>query len=107
MAIVKKNTITKGLSGTIGDLVFRQSRGRTIVVQKPKKSEKVSEAQSERRSKFQEAVHYAKSCMADASLKAYYEKEAKRKPRTHAYNLAISDYMKGRSELVKKNVAQQ
>lgn len=104
MAIVKKNIITKGLSGAIGDLIFKQSEGQTVVLRKPKKPETVSEAQAKRRTKFQEAVDYAKACMADEALKAHYVQEAKRKPRTHAYNLAISDYMKGNADQVKERV---
>ncbi len=56
MAKSSNNVVTHGLSGKIGDLlVFSQRDGKTIVSNKPRKSNKVSEGQKEQRKKFQRA----------------------------------------------------
>lgn len=62
MAVVKKNIITEGLSGKLGDtIVFRRRDGRTIVATRPETSDReLSQTEIEHRSKFREAVIYAR-----------------------------------------------
>ena len=86
------NIITHGLSGKVGDiLVFSQRNGKTVVGKLPDKSHvQQSEKQKQTVQKFQEAVIYAKSALADAATKATYDKEAKEGQT--AYNVAVADF---------------
>jgi hypothetical protein len=61
MAKIKKNTVLQGLSGKVGDLVFRQMPdGSTVVSAKPDFSERVdSPAQKDRQGRFKLAQAYA------------------------------------------------
>ena len=62
MAKANKNAIVLGLSGSIGDLVFRQMPdGSTRVSRKPDFSRRVfSQGQKDHQSRFQQAVAYAR-----------------------------------------------
>ena len=94
MAIIQSNALVKGLSGSIGSLVFRQVRGKTILAGKGNVSRKQSEKQRENRSKFQCASRFAKAAMLDEDKKAYYWRKAKKMKLPNAYTAAISDYMR-------------
>jgi hypothetical protein len=59
---------------------------------------KWSKAQKEQRLRFKQAVAYAKAALAEPTVRAAYEKEAK-KAKKRAYDIAISDYFKGRDLL--------
>ena len=62
MAQVKKNLITKGLSGILGGtLVFRNVGEKTVVSVAPTTTKEASPAQKNHREKFQQAVFYAKA----------------------------------------------
>lgn len=92
MAIVKKNLVTQGLSGSIGNsLVFRVVGDRTIVSSMPTSDGVLSEAQQAQRQRFLNAVAYAKAQMQDEVSKLLYEEVAKRKPFLSAYNAAVAD----------------
>jgi len=56
-----------------------------------------SEAQQEHRRQFRAANAYAKASMANAQLRAIYEDMA-RKQNKRPYQLAVSDYFKGREK---------
>ncbi|MCF8374078.1 MAG: hypothetical protein K9H64_20820 [Bacteroidales bacterium] len=93
MAEVKKNIITKGLSGMLGQtLVFRNMGDRTIVASRPSSNKIPSEAQLEQRKRFQEAVLYAKSQMADETSKAEYAAVAQKTSLGSAYTIAVADF---------------
>ena len=92
MAKVAKNLVLHGASGKLGDmLVIRQQGGQTIlsVAPGPSKTEP-SEAQKLQRSRFQQAVIYAKAQMADPDSKAEYGEKAK--GNKTAYNVAVADF---------------
>ena len=93
MAKVGDNIVTTGLSGKLGDLiVFRIRDGKTIVSKAPKKgTTEVSEAQGQQRLKFQEAVLYAKSAIADEAQKEKYKASAENGQ--NAYNVAVADFL--------------
>jgi hypothetical protein len=95
MATFKKNSLTKGVSGSFGDeFVFRQVNGKTIIAPLPAKSGKVSEKQAEARARFLNASLYAKSAMANPAMKAEYEAIAKHKNfRGGATVAAMTDYL--------------
>jgi hypothetical protein len=94
MAIVKKNIVTQGLSGTLGDtIVFRQSRGRTIVSVTPNQNNTPTTKQKAHRERFQLAVMYAKGQISDPVAKAEYEAAMKEESMS-SYALAVTDFMK-------------
>jgi hypothetical protein len=92
MARSKNNVVTHGLSGKVGDmLVFSQRNGKTIVSKIPNRTAPQSDAQIQHLQKFQEAVIYAKSVMADPTTKAAYA--AKAQGGVTAYNVAVADLL--------------
>jgi hypothetical protein len=94
MAIVQTNSMTKGISGAIGNLVFRQLRGKTIITSKPKQRAKQSDQQRNNRSRFRSASAWAKTQMLDPQKKAYYWRKAEKLKLPNAYTAAVSDYMR-------------
>lgn len=92
MAKVGDNIVTTGFSGKLGDLiVFRNRNGKTYVSKAPTSSGKASEAQLQHRKKFQKAVLYGKSIMANPEMKEAYESLAK--DGKTAYNVAVADFL--------------
>ena len=93
MAYVKKNVVTEGLSGMLGNtIVFRQRGGQTIVSVPPTKTNhKPTEAQKNHQRKFREASRYAKQATQDPTLRAAYEQKAK--ANQSPYNVAMADYL--------------
>jgi hypothetical protein len=93
MAKSKKNVITHGLSGKIGDLlVFRQIDGQTVVSQMPKRSrKKASEKQSAHRRRFQQAVLYAQIAIESPETGELY-KSAAEKTGKKSFNIAVADF---------------
>jgi hypothetical protein len=90
--INKKNILLEGLSGSIGNLVFRQMRdGSTRVSQKPDCSERVwSKAQIEHRGRMKLAWAYAKEAK---NWDFYIERVDPTKDSQSAYNLAVADWL--------------
>ena len=91
MAKQSNNVVTHGLTGKVGDLlVFRIRDGKTIVSKMPQKRKADSDVQKEQQRKFQWAVLYAKSAMADTETGEAYKKAAKRGQ--SGYNVAVADF---------------
>ena len=90
MAKVVRNPVIQGISGGVGNLVFRQMPdGSTYVSAKPDFSHrKFSEGQKEHQSRFQRAVAYARE--AAKSQPIYGERAAG--TIKSAYNFALSDW---------------
>ena len=90
MAKVIRNPVMQGISGGVGNLVFRQMPdGSTYVSAKPDFSHrKFSEGQKEHQSRFQRAVAYAR--VAAKSQPIYGELAAG--TIKSAYNFALSDW---------------
>ena len=61
---------------------------------------KWSQSQQEHRQRFKQAVVYAKSAMAEPTVRASYEKAAV-KAGKRPFDLAVSDYFKGRDLVTK------
>ena len=91
MAIVRKNLVIQGLSGSLGDqLVIRQAKGgQTVVATTPSfdSDREFSEAQLENMERFRQATVYAK----DAREEDVYVEKAEGTPQT-AYNVAMADW---------------
>ena len=90
------------IQGTMYDVVFKKSsRGRSIVTKKPDMSGvKWSKAQKANRKRMRYSHDYAKAAMADPQVRAVYEAIAAEEGRV-AYNVALSDYWKGKNLLSK------
>lgn len=93
MAKVRKNIVTQGLSGKLGDtIVFRQIGGATVVSVMPEKTERESTpGQKKQQRRFQQAVIYARNAMEDDSLKEAYALKAKGKQTP--FNVALADFL--------------
>jgi len=90
MAKIKKNnSLLENLSGSVGDLVFRQMPdGSTRVSRKPDFSEReFSQAQTDHQGRFKLASAYA----SQAKTQPVYVERARRKKK-NAYNLALADW---------------
>jgi hypothetical protein len=94
MAVIQINSVARGISGSLGKLVFRQLRGKTILAGKPEKVTKQSALQRENRVRFKVASAWAKGQMLDPDKKAYYWRKAKKLKLPNAYTAAVSDYMR-------------
>ncbi len=93
MAKVKLNPIVEQVRGQVGDLVFRNLRGDTILSSKPDFSGvQATEQQIEHRERFKRAVAYGRMVMADNETRELYEQAADRKG-TPAFALTVADFM--------------
>jgi hypothetical protein len=90
MAKVIRNPVVRGISGGIGNLVFRQMPdGSTYVSGKPDFSRrKFSKGQKEHQSRFQEAAAYARDAAKSQPIYA----ELAKGTIMSAYNFALSDW---------------
>jgi hypothetical protein len=90
MAKVRNNVILEGLSGSIGNLVFRQMPdGGTRVSAKPDFSQRVfSQEQKDHQDRFKQAVAYAREA---AKTQPIYAELAEGTTK-NAYNIALSDW---------------
>lgn len=103
MPKVKLNPLFAGISGTMGDLVFkRTANGQTILARRPRKTNaEPSPAQNAQRERFKLASAYARAALADPDVRAIYEERAA-KERKSAYALARTDYYDGKDLLSNK-----
>jgi len=90
MAKVARNVIVRGISGSIGNLVFRQMKdGSTWVSATPDfSSRKFSKGQKDHQSRFKQAASYARGA---AKVQAIYAELANGTTK-NAYNIALSDW---------------
>lgn len=93
MTEVNLNPTVDGYRGSIGRLVFKRYKGRTIVARKPVRTAGPSEAELAQQERFREAVAYAKSVLADDAARAFYEPIALQRDLS-VYSLAVGDYLK-------------
>jgi len=95
MAESKNNIVTHGLSGKVGDLlVFSQRNGKTIVSKVPKeRTGEASEKQQVHQLKFQKAIIYAKSVLADPDKKQQYEAVSDKSEGKSTFNVAVADLL--------------
>jgi ATP-dependent Clp protease adapter protein ClpS len=87
----------RGLSGKMGDVVFRTNRrtGRTTISKVPDMTKvKWSKAQKAQRRRFKKAVACARTAMTQPEVWAVYQALAKKK-RKRAWDLAVSDHYHG------------
>ena len=88
MAIVKNNNITKALSGRVGNLIFRQRNGKTVVYALPRSYPPPTLQQQTRRQLFAKAVLLAKQAISDKKQNAFFKHMARKGQST--YHAALS-----------------
>ena len=100
MAKVKFNPILQEVRGKAGNLVFRTTpNGGTSLIKRADMSNvEWSEAQKEHRQRMKAAVAYAHAAQSDPKVWQHYQVEAAKQGKK-PFNLAISDYFKGRALL--------
>ena len=87
----------EGLSGRMGDVVFRYNRktGKTSISKIPDMTNvKWSKAQKAQRWRFKKAVAFVKRLKTKPAVWAIYQKIAKKK-RKRAWDVAMKDYFQG------------
>jgi hypothetical protein len=90
MAKVQNNPVVRGISGKIGNIVFRQMPdGSTYISGKPDFSgRKFSQGQKDHQSRFRWATAYARAAAKSQPVYAQIAKERGLSP----YNIALSDW---------------
>ncbi|MBT1706433.1 hypothetical protein [Chryseosolibacter indicus] len=92
---ISTSQLHRNLRGALGDLIFRNYNGKTVVSMRPKyKNETNTEARRQARGKFREATFFASHAMMDKKLKAYYMQKARQLKLPNAYTAAITDYLR-------------
>jgi hypothetical protein len=89
------------MSGTLGKTTYRWAHGQQTIIKTPDMSKvKWSKAQKAHRQRFRQAIVYARQAMADAGVRAHYQKVAKKAGR-QPFRLAVSDFFDGKNLLKK------
>ena len=103
MAKVVLNPGLQQIRGRVAGFVYRVRNGKQTISKAPDMSKvEWSPAQVEHRQRFRRAVAYARAAMAEADLRAVYEQEAAQQGK-RPFDLAVSDYFKGRNLLVEES----
>lgn len=79
--------------GSIGRLVFKKVRGRTVVSKKPVVTAEPSQAQLNQRMRFKEAAAFGKFAQDDPMHRAFYQPIARAREVT-VYTVAVQDYLR-------------
>ena len=94
MATVSRNIVTTGLTGKVGNLVFRLRGSKTTAyVLSPRKAP-LSEKQIEAQLKFRVAVARAKAALSIDSEREHFKALAKKEGKESAYRAAVSYFFK-------------
>jgi len=94
MATVTNNIVTKGLTGKVGNLVFRRRGDKTTAyVLSPRKVPQ-SKKQIEVQTEFREAVVRAKMALSIDSDREHFEELAKKEGKESAYSAAVAYFFK-------------
>ena len=94
MATVKPNAMLDNVRGRIGDLIFRQFRGQTVVSRAPDYSKRRRSAKQRAASRrFAAAVRHAGAVLADPNQRAAFARRASR-TRFTLRGFIIRDYFK-------------
>ena len=94
MQKIQLNPLFSGMSGKMGNIIFKTSKyGQTYIASRPKKSKaKPSQAQLDQRRAFGQASDYCKTALADETTRAFYETLAEVK-HTPVRSLCMGDYL--------------
>lgn len=91
------------IHGTMNDIVFKKTpKGEIIMTKKPDMSKvKWSKAQKANRQHMSDAITATQLALLNPQVRAKYERKAKKQGR-HAWNLALSDCLKGKDLYAKR-----
>lgn len=92
MAKIRLNPIVDAVRGQLGDLVFREVNGNTILSRKPVITGEPTLGQTAQRERFKDAVAYGRYAMADATNRAFYEGIADSR-KVPVFSLTVADYL--------------
>lgn len=92
MATPRLNPILDGLSGQVGNLVFSERYGKTVMSRKNTAKREFNENQKAQQLKFATAAQYSKAVLADAQARIPYDEAAKEK-NTPVSGLIVADYL--------------
>ena len=96
MAKIPDNHVFAGLSGKVGQFIFRTVNGKTVMTSIPKMSDvPVSKKQAEARSRFKKAHAYAKAINEDPEKSLLYK--AKLRKGQTVYQYAMKEFFKNNS----------
>ena len=93
MTEVNLNPTVDGYRGSIGRLVFKRYKGRTIVARKGILTKEPTDGQLSQQEHFKEGVAYAKSVLADPVAREFYEPIALQRE-SSIYVVALRDFLK-------------
>jgi hypothetical protein len=88
----KLNPAFEQASGSLGDLVFREVNGKTIVSRKPSTNGEITEAQAAHRERFRQAAAYGKFALANQTTRELYESASEEKD-ISAFALCVADFL--------------
>lgn len=94
MATVPSSSVMHGASGKIGNVIFRQFNGKTVVQSYDPPRIKRSPRQLVFNHKMREASRHARAALRDPAVRAHYEKKKKRLKVTSAYTAACTDFLR-------------
>jgi hypothetical protein len=94
MAKIPPSSPLHGLSGRIGNLLYRQVNGETIVQVYTAPKGARSAAQQQHTHKMRQATQQAKTALNDPAVRAYYESKRKRLNAPNAYVAALTDILR-------------
>lgn len=101
MAKVENNIVTTGLSGKLGNIVFRKRGDKTMVYVLSENKTPASAQQKDARKKFGRCVAKAKAALADESEKERFSQLAEKMGKASAYSAAIAYFMQEGMEVKK------
>jgi DUF917 family protein len=94
MAISFNNLITRMYSGRVGDIIFRNYGGKSVMAKRPDCSKVVkSPAQLANMAKFGKASKYSKAVKNDPQRREDYREKKKKTKYKDVYHAAMSDFM--------------
>lgn len=88
---VKLNPMFEQVSGQLGEMVFRELNGKTVVSRKPLVTAAATENQTEHRERFKQAAAYGKAALADPATRTLYETLARSK-NIPVFAMTIADF---------------
>lgn len=94
MGKIPRSSPFYGLSGRLGNMVFRQVKGETIVVTYNGSRKSVTSGQRKASERFRGASRQAKAALLDPVVCTYYEKKKVRMNLTSAYVAAVTDILR-------------
>ena len=105
MAKVKKNAMLEGLSGRLGNLVFKQYDGQTVVCKWPEHdpNRTPTPGEARQRDRIKAAAVKAKEILSTEAGQAYYQAACKQLGKHSAYHTAVYDYF-GEPEIMAVNL---